>query len=106
MSYMDVGKEAKRQGVARPRDARKLDPKPPAPKIPGKSAKGPKVRKRFGFTYEYRYTRGTSEETTRWRKETHWSWYATAKQRDDAMRTAGNWARGFRDTRNVQPIER
>lgn len=97
---MDVGKSAKHMGIAHPRVVRKMDPVPiratPAAKA------GVKVRKKYGYTYERRW-----KPDGKWNRVTHYSWYATERKRNDAMRAAGGYYRGFMtEIRDVQPTTR
>lgn len=105
MSYLDVGKDAKRAGIEKPSVRRKLDPVPPPAKPPGKAKARSKTRKVFGYTFQRRAKVG--DEVKRWHTITHYTWYATEKQRNDAMRAAGGYYRGaYYEIRNVKPITR
>lgn len=105
MSWDAVGKSAKYMGITHHRHERRLDPDPVPPKVPG-AAKPKKVRKRFSFTYQKRYTfRMLGEKSPKWKTIEHWSWYETERQRNDAMRTAGRMF-SHCEIRNVKPVER
>lgn len=99
---IDLGKDAKRAGALKPSTARKLEPSPPAAKLPAK-AKGGKTRKPYGYTYQRRHR---LDDRAKWRTVTHYQWYATKRQRDDAMKAAGGLYRSGCEIRNVVPIMR
>lgn len=105
MSWDEVGKQAKQAGIQSHRDRRHLDPTPPPSKVPGKAKPGAKVRKVFGFTYQRRWKGFNYKDMGKWKRVTHFCWYATEKQRDDAMRSGGG-VRAYCETRDFQPIRR
>lgn len=98
---MELGKSGKQMGVAHPRVVRKTDPVPLRPTPAAKA--GGKTRKRFSYTFQMR---NKWKPDGRWKRATHYSWYATEKQRDDAMRAAGGCYRMVCDIRDVQPVTR
>lgn len=92
----------KRQWAGEPvKDLRRQDQAPPAAKLPGK-ATGKKQRKLYGYSFQYR----SHHPDSKWKRRVHWGWYATEKQRDDAMRAAGGFLRSYGEIRNVEPITR
>lgn len=101
MSLIDVGKDAKRKGSVRPRDARRIDPVPE--KLPPGAAKPQaKAVKPFGFSYEMgRF----------WRKPVSWcryfQWFETERARDQSMQSFAKkmanreWYRNLRAERRA-----
>lgn len=91
MGYDDVGKGAKYVGRMHYRHVRKLDAQPE--RATPLAAKKPKAPKNFGFEYQGRdfiwkklpNGNSISDGFTEFRWETYFSWYATARQRDQAM---------------------
>lgn len=101
----EMGKLGKLMGVPLPRDARRVDREPPIPPQKASGRKPP--RKRYGFSYQRRMKESWVEPgmPRRWHKRTHWSYYETEKQRDQAMR---QMAIGdtFHEVRNCTPVDR
>lgn len=100
MSYVDVGKDAKRAGRTKPSVARKLDPVPEK-RPPGAAKPHRKAEKPFGFSYEEQWwwARYVGKEPT-WRR--HYVWFRTKRQAEQSMRDfTRKWAgdKYFRDIR-------
>ena len=106
----DVGKSAKHMGKTHPRDAKKLDPREPPPATFHEVREKTKTRKRFGFEYQRRTASWDSDVKDRrwgrWEQRTHWTWYETAKQRDQAMRVYRGISPTYEEIRDKTPIER
>jgi hypothetical protein len=85
VSYLDVGKDAKRAGKTRPSVARKLDPVPEK-HPPGAAKPHRKVEKPFGFSYEgWNWWRRFAADNPFWKRE--YQWFKTEAARDQAMRS-------------------
>lgn len=101
----EVGKSAKHAGELHPRVLRKIDVEPPKKVL---KASGKKAgRKPFGYSYRWRWRAQYAERQgkNKWKRREHWTWYATEKQRDQAMREAEK-GDTYREYGDVQPINR
>lgn len=98
---MELGKDGKRMGEIHPRDLRKTDPVPLRVTPAAKPHK--KVKKPYGYTFQ---GRSKWQPEAKWKRKTHYSWYATERQRDDAMKAAGGCYRMVWDIRDVRPVTR
>ena len=100
---MDLGKFGKLKGDKHPRDLRKLDAVPARPTPKAKPRRKPD--KPYGFKYEMLWPSVESGRAV-WRWKMYWRWYATERQRDQALR-AWNYHRTMpKSFRNPTPVEK
>jgi hypothetical protein len=103
VSYLDVGKDAKRAGRVRPSVARRLDPVPEK-HPPGVAKPHRKAEKPFGFSYEEQHwwVRLTGDRKV-WKRR--YSWFKSEQAASQALRAfahkhgAQEWYRDLRAER-------